>query len=745
MSSPEKLGRFNCTFRSLLLCYNVRWLMWGTGCPFPAWTRLGAMRSNQTQIHARAGADLLLALRLFLGALVALCVLDVLLRLGFLEAFLLHREALGRAQDFAGLLVGELQIAIGAAVVAWLAGAAVGLVLARSRRDCEAVSFLSAMMVALVVFARTPDWHFITASVVRKLLVSVVTGSIAWPAARLLMKARRADAWGVGEIVQWALIPALVVGSANEALNRVVSGALPAAAVSAVAGGAFLFVAVISLGARPTRRLSWVPWLPVLVAALLAAHSCIGFRTCGSYDYGATTARRAGDRPHIILIILDTVRADHMRCHGYSRDTMPALERWARGGLTARRAVSPAGWTTPAHASIFSGRTVSAHGIHYAFSQGTGVDAPFVTSAFEDVSWLPDLLRDEGYHCLAISANPLALRPEITGFDRVIIPGRGGWPTSRSLAALADEVSPLTRRISERMGWRMPYVEARGIVDITMRAVPRDDRPLFLFVNFLDAHSPYNPPAPALKELGVQPGHVFPRYLLHRKITQLWDSLPEGKAQYVADLYDGELRWVDMNLELLLRWIDERYGEGAVVIVASDHGEELGEEGRVGHEYGLSQRLIHVPLFVRGPGLGRGELSDVVSLRSLSGFIHSWAKGDSPGVEELVEEDEHGLISERYPSATNARELGTDYERPWLSVIDGKYKAVGPSQGGFELYDVEAMGFDCEVVVSDSLLESALRARIDEYWEEFRDRRTGGDEAPLARERELLRSLGYLH
>jgi len=194
--------------------------------------RFGVMRSNKIQIHARAGADRLLAVRLFLGALVALWVLDVLLSLGLLKAFLLHHEALGRAQDFAGLLVGELQIAIGAAVVAWFAGAAVGLVLAKSRRDREAVAFLSALIVVLVVLAKTPDWHFTSASFGRKLLVSAVTGFIAWPTVRFLMRARRVDAWGVGEIIQWALVPALVVGFANEALNQVVSGALPAAAVS---------------------------------------------------------------------------------------------------------------------------------------------------------------------------------------------------------------------------------------------------------------------------------------------------------------------------------------------------------------------------------------------------------------------------------------------------------------------------------------------------------------------------------
>ena len=701
------------------------------------------MRSNQMQIHTSAKADPALALRLFLGALVCLWVLDVLLNLGLLEAVLLHREALGRVRDFAGLLVGELQIAIVAAVAAWLAGAAIGLVLAGSRRDREAVALLSALMVVLVVLAKTPEWHFTRVSLINKLLVSAATGFIAWPTARLLMRARQVNVWGVGEIIQWALVPALVVGFANESLNQAVLGTLPEAAVSAAAGGVFLLVAILSLGGHLTRRRSWVRWLPVLVAVLLAAHSCISFRVCGSYDRGTSGARRSEDRPHIILIILDTVRADHMRCYGYSRDTMPALERWARGGLIAKRAISPAGWTTPAHASIFSGMTVSEHGIHYGSTHGTGVKAPFVTPAFEDIPWLPDVMRDEGYYCLAVSANDLALRPEITGFDRVITPLRAGWHSS-SLAARADAVSPLTRRISERMCWRTPYVDARGIVDITMRAVPRDDRPLFLFVNFLDAHAPYNPPATALKELGVQPGHVFSRYMLHRRITQLWESLPEGKAQCVADLYDGELRWVDMNLEVLLRWIDERYGEDAVVIVTSDHGEELGEEGRIGHEYGLSQGILHVPLFARGPGLGRGELGDVVSLRSLFGFIRSWGKGESPGIEELVEVGERGLVSERYPSTINARILGSGYERPWVSVIDGKYKAVGPSQRGFEFYDIEAMGFDCEVVASDSLLESALGAWIDEYWEEFQDRRTDGGEALLAKDVDVLRSLGYL-
>ena len=76
---------------------------------------------------------------------------------------------------------------------------------------------------------------------------------------------------------------------------------------------------------------------------------------------------------------------------------------------------------------------------------------------------------------------------------------------------------------------------------------------------------------------------------------------------------DGELRWLDQNLGSLLEWIDAEHGEDTVVIITSDHGEDLGEDGIVGHEVGLSQSLIHVPLFVRAPGLMPKRVAKAVS------------------------------------------------------------------------------------------------------------------------------------
>jgi hypothetical protein len=302
------------------------------------------------------------------------------------------------------------------------------------------------------------------------------------------------------------------------------------------------------------------------------------------------------------------------------------------------------------------------------------------------------------------------------------------------------------RRISERLRWRMQFIDAQYVVDVATRATPEGDGPLFLFVNFIDAHSPYNPPERALRLLGIETDPPFSRYSSHRILTKAWKTLPGDKEQSLASLYDGELRWIDLQLERLLRRLEEDWGPDSVIIVTSDHGEELGEENRVGHEYGLAHRLLHVPLFIRSANLPPGDLEDSVDLRNLHDFILMSARGRDPGVETLVRVDEYGIVSERYPSSTNIRSLGKEYALPWVSLVEGRYRAVGPSPVRSQMFEIRSPSTEREIADPDPELMGPFRDRIDTYWESHRDRREEDllQDSSTREELEVLKALGYV-
>ncbi|MBD3349208.1 MAG: sulfatase-like hydrolase/transferase [Candidatus Eisenbacteria bacterium] len=702
---------------------------------------LSATGERQGMDMSRSGARVLpLLLRLFAAAIVSLWTIDVLVNLQLTRSVFLGNTILGEPSDFLGLLLAETQVALAAAVAALLAGLVIGAIRRRPSRGPEAVAALSALMLGVAVLVKTPEWRGLLPTTGSKLVFSSGASLAAWLVLRPFLGRRAGLGRSLAPVVGWALLPALVSAFLLDSLDHAFSGSFAPSAVSGVAVVALLVIGLASFRAGVGRCRRLAVWIPVFAALALACHSCASFTTCGASDR-AEAARGDTGRPHIFLIVLDTVRADHLSCYGYSRDTMPGLERWARDGVTFLRAISPAGWTSPAHASFFSGRTVSEHGVHAR--SGPGAGAAYASLPLEGVAWLPEILRKEGYYCVAVSANSMALPRGITGFDRAIVPRRNPWHHATA-ASRADSWSPLARRLNELLRWRMPYVDARGIAAIARRSLSGVEKPLFAFINFLDPHGPYNPPEAALRSLKLNPEPPFPRYLQHRDITCSWNDLPEGAFVAVNELYDGELRWLDTNLAPLLRWIEERYGDRAVVIVTSDHGEELGESGRVGHEYGVGQSIIHVPLFIRAPGLAPGRVTEIVNLRHLFDLILHCARGGPTELSRLLDTQAPGLVSERYPSTGNARVLGSEYERAWVSLIEGKYKAVGPSDRGLELYDIESMGFDHEVPADASGDESRLADDIDAYWEEARDPRLTRYRTLSAEQREALRSLGYL-
>ncbi len=678
--------------------------------------------------------------RLLAASVAAVWTLDLLLNLGLLESFLRGGPPAVRLRDLAGLLLAGLWIGIALWAVSWAGGTVLAALTSSRDPMRESVLLLSALVGAAVLLL-VHGWPLAPARAGRAFLVALPGAALVYGLLRFLSRRRpERRPWLLGEAIPYALFPSILAGFA---LNALLRWEIRRAAI-----GAATVLAILLLSCALRRSLP--PWLalilrvsPLLGAALLALHLSLAYSSYGAARE-STAVAGADARPSIVLIVLDTLRADHLRRHGYERNTMPALERWAEGALAASRAISPSGWTSPAHASIFTGKTVSEHGIHYA--SGAKAGGPVIrTRPFPGLPWLTERLSARGYRCLAVSANSMAVPPEMEGLERLLVPNRDAWARP-GFGLLGDLLFPFSRRLSERLRWRTPYADAGSIAEITIRALPEGDGPFFLFVNFLDPHSPYNPPDAMLDLLDVPPARLFDRYQTHRDLTRRWEELPEGIARHVADLYDGELRFMDIHLDRLLRWLDRRLGERAVMIVTSDHGEELGEEGRVGHEYGLSQALIHVPLFVRGPGLRTGTIEPVVNLINLYDFILEAASSGRPREETLVDPGPYGAISERYPSGYNRHTLGPEYGRAWVSLIEGRHKGVGPSEEGFRLYDIEAGGFARELPASGAAAGEDLKARIDAYWSRTRDPRDRLEDQETLSEEEIqrLRSLGYV-
>ncbi len=608
-------------------------------------------------------------------------------------------------------------------------------------------------------------WGFPPSWMATGLFLAIVAGLALWVTLRMLIRAERAHVLGFADAVALTAWGALLVAFGNQTVNYALQGVRG----TAISGGTLALVLVALFAVTKIQKgiprvvLAWLPagiavvtvivvtkiqkgiprvvlaWLPAGIAVVTVIVSLAGSRSPGR-PTNATRNNASQNAPNIVLVILDTARADHIGFYGYERNTMPALGEWARDAAIFTRAVSPAGWTGPAHASMLSGRTVSLHGLHYA-SEGKALS----TSAHDGIRWLPARLRDKGYYTMVVAANHQAIPTETAGFERVIRPIRPRWESS-TMAAIVDHWLPLMRGLSERLRWRMPYADAKQIVDLTMAATPWGDQPLFLMVNVMDTHSPYNPPLKALRALDVEPANAFRRYRSHRALTRRWRSLPDTKTQSLVDLYDGELRCMDIQIGRLMEWIDRRFGENVVVIVTSDHGEELGEEGRIGHEYGLSQRIVHVPLVVRGPGITPGVIDSTVSVRMVDAFIDSASEGVTD-LELFVRQDALGNVSERYPSTYNIHTLGKEYGRAWVSRFDGRYKAIGPSTSGFELLDVgDDTAFGQPRRASGADVETTLQEWIDDYWETYQDRReeTTEFEQPTEKELRMLRSLGYI-
>jgi len=322
---------------------------------------------------------------------------------------------------------------------------------------------------------------------------------------------------------------------------------------------------------------------------LLAAAACLVGGSCG----------HPGTPPPVILIVVDTLRADHLGAYGYPRDTSPEIDAWASSGRLYEQAIATSPWTAPTFGSLFTGTLPARHGVARQLRpDGTSR----VGRLDRGLPTLAERLRQAGYATAALVNNPW-LGPE--------------WELNRGFGLYdqrgTDNADP-------------PLAD--GVVDRALAWL--DERPegaFFLVVHLFDPHAPYDAPAPFAGRYSdsIESG-------MTRRVG-LMGEIRSGRFQpdatdreFITATYDEEIAFVDHELGRLRRGLEERrLGEQALIILTSDHGEELFDHGGFEHGHAMWQELLRVPLIVWGPGVVPGREPAAVSLVDVAPTILSFA------------------------------------------------------------------------------------------------------------------------
>lgn len=421
---------------------------------------------------------------------------------------------------------------------------------------------------------------------------------------------------------------------------------------------------------------------------------------------GQTSGCGSPQRPDVVLIVMDTTRADRLGVYGHDRDTSPRLDAFAQESEVYERAWSTSPWTLPSHASLLTGRYVSAHGAHMkdgVASDSLGENPAHLASS---AVTLAEILREEGYATAAFAG--------------------AGW--------LAPEFGLLQGyEVQDAENFRtIPAAEITTRAKRWIDTIP-NDQPLHLLLNYFDAHDPYRP-LPAFDlwsgELATPP--------------EKGNGWSQEKAERNLALYDGEIRGMDHQIGVLLDHFERTRGlENALVVITADHGEAFGEKGAVGHAVWLYEPLIRIPMIVRRPGGTPARHLDPVSIVDVLAIVQESTGIElPPGVDSRLPGTRELILAEEHTSPL-FRKLWK-LERDLDAAIAWPHKIIANRPGKAELYRLDLDPSESHDV-ADGEREKQLLGRLDRALAELSPLPDDG-QAPEVRPeiQDQLRELGYV-
>ncbi|MBD3370355.1 sulfatase-like hydrolase/transferase [Candidatus Fermentibacteria bacterium] len=389
------------------------------------------------------------------------------------------------------------------------------------------------------------------------------------------------------------------------------------------------------------------------------------------------------ERPNILLVLIDTIRADHVGCYGYHRATTPNLDSLAEAGTRFSRVMSGSPWTLPSMTSIFTGMTERTHRARLQEKTFYGVDL--------DLPFLSILLSRHGYNTAAFF-NVIYMSEHFNfhrGFDHFDCEGLVELCNSRTAGQTVDAL--------------LSWLDGR-----------EEDEPFFVAIHFFDPHATYDPPAP-YDTIWTDPAYDG-RFDSEWGMRSDMDDANSGVitvdsagVRNLVNLYDGELAYTDAQLGRLMQALRAKgLANTTLVIVIGDHGEEFADHGKFAHGHTLHAELLQVPLILAGCGVRQGRVDTMlVSNIDIMPTVLSAARVEVP--DEL---SGRNLLSpsDRSVRTLPASGLGSSL-RACVRRLDTKVIWDADTDSSY-MYDQASDSMEMEPLRPDS----ALLAKVLEYW-----------------------------
>ena len=407
------------------------------------------------------------------------------------------------------------------------------------------------------------------------------------------------------------------------------------------------------------------------LAAVLTVVSVVSWAGCQP---------EAPPRPNVVLIVVDTLRADHLGSYGYDKPTSPHLDALAREGARFTGARAPSSWTLPSVTSMMTGLYPASH----------GAERNTATMA-ESLPTMAEAFRDAGYLTTALSANP-AFVTQLQGFGR-------GFDEFTVLHGPLMKTPKQSGDTAPSNPWFSTMVGVTNADTVTARALQwiaghdAAPAPYFLYLHYFDPHAGYFPPVDYAERFGVATDDPLRGDAQWPLLLALHAPQNPADMATLVKLYDAEIAFTDDQLGALIAGIRARRARPTYFVVVADHGEELGDHGALQHGRTLFDELIRVPLIIAGPGIAPGTVVETpVSLVGLWATLSQLTgaagppKSEAPGWRDLLD-------GKKVASPNVFAELGPRFPKDFVihrgAIVSGKWKLAMKIDRSISLYDLQ--------------------------------------------------------